>query len=229
MFVVEGEGGLTPGAAHETKNTAWGLGLSTWSSWSTGTTSASTRVRLRASCTDRRLTGSSLTAGGSRGPRTALSGSGSPRLSSKPHAATTLRAVPSIAWFKTRKGRGLWQVRLRQPRQSLADALRSSSGRLRKQFMERYGVEYHGVDEPAPSDPAEVQGAGCANLRVTMEVLRRDEELVDWLSDRLVSIAESVPENIEGFRLGDGASQGVHRSPFLRLRALPGQALEAAW
>ena len=28
VFVVEGEGGLTPGAAHETKNSAWGLGLS---------------------------------------------------------------------------------------------------------------------------------------------------------------------------------------------------------
>ena len=27
VFVVEGEGGLTPGAAHETKNAAWGLGL----------------------------------------------------------------------------------------------------------------------------------------------------------------------------------------------------------
>ena len=28
VFVVEGEGGLTPGAAHETKNSAWGLWLS---------------------------------------------------------------------------------------------------------------------------------------------------------------------------------------------------------
>ena len=28
VFVVEGEGGLTPGSTHETKNTAWGLGLS---------------------------------------------------------------------------------------------------------------------------------------------------------------------------------------------------------
>ena len=27
VFVVEGEGGLTPGATHEVKNTAWGLGL----------------------------------------------------------------------------------------------------------------------------------------------------------------------------------------------------------
>ena len=28
VFVVEGEGGLTPGASHETRNAAWGLGLS---------------------------------------------------------------------------------------------------------------------------------------------------------------------------------------------------------
>src|SRR5450756_2758214 len=28
VFTVEGEGGLTPGSAHETKNSAWGLGLS---------------------------------------------------------------------------------------------------------------------------------------------------------------------------------------------------------
>ena len=27
MFAFEGEGGLTPGAVHETLNTAWGLGL----------------------------------------------------------------------------------------------------------------------------------------------------------------------------------------------------------
>ncbi len=27
VFVFEGEGGLTPGSAHEAKNTAWGLGL----------------------------------------------------------------------------------------------------------------------------------------------------------------------------------------------------------
>ena len=27
VFVFEGEGGLTPGSSHETKNTAWGLGL----------------------------------------------------------------------------------------------------------------------------------------------------------------------------------------------------------
>ena len=41
-----------------------------------------------------------------------------------------------------------------------------------------------------------------------MEVLRRDDDLVEWLSDRLVAIAGTVPEAIEGFRLG-GKAAGV--------------------
>ena len=41
------------------------------------------------------------------------------------------------------------------------------------------------------------------NLHVAMSVLRRDDDLVDWLSDRLVAIADTVPEAIEGFRLGE--------------------------
>ena len=41
-----------------------------------------------------------------------------------------------------------------------------------------------------------------ANLRVAMSVLRRDDDLVTWLSDRLLAIAGTVPEEIDGFRLG---------------------------
>ena len=33
VFVMEGEGGLTPGASHETKNSAWGLGLDNLVFW----------------------------------------------------------------------------------------------------------------------------------------------------------------------------------------------------
>ena len=64
VFVVEGEGGLTPGASHETRNSAWGLACRTWSSWSTGTTSASTTRRSPAWCTARPPPGSRATAGG---------------------------------------------------------------------------------------------------------------------------------------------------------------------
>jgi transketolase len=35
-----------------------------------------------------------------------------------------------------------------------------------------------------------------------MSVLRRDEDLVTWLSDRLAAIAGTVPDDFDGFRLG---------------------------
>ena len=56
-------------------------------------------------------------------------------------------SVPSVAWFKTRKGRGYgkydaashgvpWPINSEQ------------FWAVRKQFMARYGVEYEGVDGP---------------------------------------------------------------------------------
>jgi transketolase len=41
-----------------------------------------------------------------------------------------------------------------------------------------------------------------ANYATALSVLRRDDGLVDWLSDRLLAIAGTVPERIGGFRLG---------------------------
>jgi transketolase len=73
---------------------------------------------------------------------------------------------------------------------------------VRKQFMARYGVTYEGVDSPAPADPAAVQAQAAANLGIAMSVLRRDEDLVTWLSDRLAAVAGTVPDSVDGFRLG---------------------------
>ena len=76
VFAFEGEGGLTPGAAHETKNSAYGLGLDNLLYVSTGTTSASTTSpysQLRAR--HARATGSRRTAGASWRRRTAATGS----------------------------------------------------------------------------------------------------------------------------------------------------------
>jgi transketolase len=78
----------------------------------------------------------------------------------------------------------------------------------RKEFMARHGVEYQGVDSPAPADSDAVKEQATANLGIAMNVLRRDDDLVTWLSDRLQAIAGSVPEQIDGFRLGS-RSAGV--------------------
>ena len=58
-------------------------------------------------------------------------------------------------------------------------------------------MQYQGVDEPAPADPEAVQAQAKANLRIAMSVLDRDDDLVTWLSDRLVAIAGSVPDEVE--------------------------------
>jgi transketolase len=73
---------------------------------------------------------------------------------------------------------------------------------VRQEFMDRHGVEYAGVDEPAPKDAAEQQAQARHNFEVAMGVLRANTELVDAISDRLVEVAGLVPDQVEGFNLG---------------------------
>jgi transketolase len=207
VFAVEGEGGLTPGGAHEAKHTAWGLGLSNlvflldWNDFGIDPRPLSAVVHGGPedwfAPYGWRVLGTEH--GSDWGPvtRTVLEGS----------CGENPDATPTVAWFKTRKGRGYGKY----------DAASHGTPwplnapqfwEVRKDFMAKYGVEYEGVDEPAPGDQAALREQAEANLRTAVGVLRRDETLVDWLSDRLTAIADTVPDQIEGFRLG-GASTGV--------------------
>jgi transketolase len=199
VFVFEGEGGLTPGSAHETKNTAWGLGLDNlivmvdWNDFGIDPRPASSVVA--GTPTDWfapygwRVTGTEH--GMEWGPvtRTVLD------------AACGSSQEPTMAWFVTQKGRGYGKVDAAShgtPFPMNAEQFWAT----RKRFMAKYGVAYEGVDSPAPADPDAVQAQAAANLRIAMSVLRRDDDLVTWLTDRLLAIAGTVPEDIEGFRLG---------------------------
>ncbi len=205
VFVVEGEGGLTPGGAHEAKNTAWGLGLSNlvflvdWNDYGIDPRPASSVVN--GSPVDWfapygwRVTGTEQ--GSEWGPVT--------QAVLEVACGANPKGAPSVAWFKTRKGRGYgkydaashgtpWPMNSEQ------------FWAVRKQFMARYGVEYEGVGGPAPASPVALRAQEEANLRVVMGVLRRDDDLVEWLSNRLIDIAGTVPEAIEGFRLGGKAA-----------------------
>ncbi len=200
VFGLEGEGGLTPGGAHETKQSAWGLGLSNlvllvdWNDFGIDPRPASsvvsgTPVDWFAPC-GWRVTGTE--SGSEWGPvtRAVLEGA----------CGDNPEHVPTMAWFRTRKGRGYgkydsashgapWPINSEQ------------FWNGRKDFMTRYGVEYVGVDAPAPSG-GDLRSQAEANLRVALSVLDRDEGLVDWLSERLTTIAEGVPDHIDGCRLG---------------------------
>ena len=201
VFVFEGEGGLTPGSAHETKNSAWGLGLDNlvfmvdWNDFGIDPRPASSVVAgtpvdwfapygWRVTGTEHGMEWEPVT-------RTVL------EASCGPHADL----APTMAWFVTQKGRGYGKVDAAShgtPFPMNAEQFWAT----RKRFMDRYGVTYEGVDSPAPADPAAVQAQAAANLGIAMSVLRRDEDLVTWLSDRLAAIADTVPSEIDGFRLG---------------------------
>ena len=201
VFVFEGEGGLTPGSAHETKNTAWGLGLDNlvflldWNDYGIDPRPASSVVH--------------------GGPADWFEPYGwrvlgtSEGMSWGPVTETVLAAVgssdaPTMAWFRTVKGRGYGKEGA--PSHGTPWPMNAPEfWSVRAGFMARHGVAYEGFEAPAPSDPAAVQAQAEANLRIAMSVLRRDPSLVRWLSDRLRSVASLVPDAIEGCSLGSGA------------------------
>jgi transketolase len=204
VFVVEGEGGLTPGAAHETKNSAWGLGLSNlvflidWNDFGIDERPASAVVH--GTPVDWfepygwRVTGTDD--GMSWGPvaRAVLDAARGPNPT----------RAPSAAWLKTRKGRGYGKFDAAShgtPHKQHSPEFWAT----RREFAARYGVTYQGMDEPATPDASALAAEAQANFAAVLEVLRRDEALVDWLSDRLLEVAAAVPEKIPGSRVRAGS------------------------
>ena len=201
VFVVEGEGGLTPGAAHESTISAWGLGLSNlvflvdWNDFGIDERPASAVVHgtpvdwfepygWRVTGAEHGMEWDSVipaVVDAARGPNPA--------------------GAPSMAWFRTRKGRGYGKFDAAShgiPHKQHAPEFWA----VRHEFMARYGVQYQGADQAAPADADASAAEATANFKAAIEVLRRDDKLVDWLSDRLLENAVSVPEQIEGTRVG---------------------------
>jgi transketolase len=212
VFTVEGEGGLTPGAAHETKNSAWGLGLANlvflvdWNDFGIDARAASTVVHgtpvdwfapygWRVTGTDEGMEWASVTRAvldAARGPNPA--------------------GAPSMAWFRTRKGRGYGKFDAAShgtPHKQHSPEFWA----VRRDFAEHYGVEYSGMDGPAPTEPVALNAETEANFRTAISVLRRDDALVDWLSDRLLAIAATVPEEIPGAHVGEPVGEPTVGKP----------------
>jgi transketolase len=213
VFVVEGEGGLTAGASHETRNAAWGLGLSNlvflvdWNDYGIDDFPASSVVPGTPStwfgAYDWRVTG---TMDGSEwGPVT--------RAVLEAARGENRDRVPSVAWFRTRKGRGY--LKYDSKSHGSPHAMNSAPfWELRRQFMTKYGMNYVGVDEPAPAESAAVREQAAENLRRAAAVLADHPAVVDAVSDRLISLAAQVPDEIGGVTIG-GRGADVFSNPRL--------------
>jgi transketolase len=213
VFVVEGEGGLTAGASHETRNAAWGLGLANliflldWNDFGIDDFAASSVVP-----------GTPATWFGSYEWRVAGTMDGSEwspvtRAILEVACGENPDRVPSVAWFRTRKGRGYGKYDNKS--HGSPHAMNSAPfWELRKAFMAKYGASYAGVDEPAPSDPGALHEQAAENLRRAAGVLADHAEVVDAISNRLIELAAQVPEQVDGLRVG-GHGADVFSDPRL--------------
>ncbi|HLE59273.1 MAG TPA: transketolase, partial [Candidatus Limnocylindria bacterium] len=220
VFVMEGEGGLTPGASHETRNTAWGLGLSNlvflidWNDYGIDDPAISSVVpgtpESWFGAYDWRVTGTQQGSEWESVTRTVLEAA----------RGENPNRVPSMGWFRTRKGRGYGKYDNKShgtPWPMNAPEFWA----VRRSFMERHAVTYAGVDEPAPADAAERTAQARHNLSVAIGVLRANTAAIDALSDRLIEVAASVPDRVEGFNLG-GRGAAIFDDPrFTDVAAYP--------
>ena len=205
VLVLEGEAGLTPGAVHEAMNSAWGLGLDNlyyivdWNDFGIDDHPVSSVVY-----------GTPNDWFGSHGWRVFSAESGdewgpvtqailSMMLGEGPEG------VPSVTWVKTRKGREYLKYDNKShgaPHKIDCDLFWET----KRPFAEKYGVTFANFDACAPDEPEALRAEFEANLRAVIDVLHRDQDLIDYLADTLVALGESVPEEIPAFRLGQRAS-----------------------
>lgn len=200
VVVFEGEGGITPGAAHESKNSAWGLGLDNlyfcidWNDFGIDDRPCSSVVH-----------GTPVDWFEPYGWRVFGTERGSEWESIVEPFISAMELqngdqVPTMIWFKTRKGRGYLKYD-NKSHGTPHPINHELFWQTKKEFMDKYGVEFDGYGQPAPKDPAAIKEQFRNNLKIVADVIRSDQELVDYLANRLVELGESVPVDIPAFRL----------------------------
>ncbi len=207
VFMLEGDAGLTPGGVYESMNSAWALGLDNlyfaidWNDYGIDDHALSTTVY-----------GTPEDWFGSHGWRVFGAEIGNEW---GPVTQTFLamvmeenpERVPSVAWFKTRKGREYLKYDNKShgaPHQINCEVFWET----KRPFAEKYDVEFTNFGGCAPQGAEALRAEFRANLKAVIDVLHRDQALVDYLADRLIELGESVPQEISSFRLN---KQGVFR------------------
>ena len=219
VFAFEGEGGLTTGASHETRNSAWGLGLDNlvyvvdWNDEGIDPRPASSVLwggpRDWFGAAGWKVTG---TENGSEWDSVASA------LLEGVHGPNPDR-VPICVWGKTIKGRGYGVTGYKS--HGTPHKLNSELyWQTRQEFTNKYGIAFEGQGQAAPADAAALREQVATNLQLALSLFERDPELLDYVADRLVEIGDSVPEQPSSFRLdtsknpfADGAFWDFQRYP----------------
>jgi len=200
VFAFEGEGGLTPGASHETKNSAYGLGLSNlvfFIDWN--------NFGIDDQPIDSVVHGDPVSWFEPYGWKVSGTPDGEDwdavtRVILEAARGDNPDGRPCMAWAKSRKGRGYHKFDNKShgsPHKMNSDLF----WQCRKDFADTYGVQWESFGSPA-GDTAEMTRQLNANLNVALDVIRSDDACLNYLSDRLVAVGDAVPETVGTFRLG---------------------------
>lgn len=200
VFAMEGEGGATTGSAHESTNSAWGLGLDNltvlldWNDFGIDARPASSLVY-----------GTPTDWFGSHGWRCYGDEQG---MEWAPVTRSIIQAVneedkrqrPALVWLRTRKGREYGKFDYAShgaPHKKNSPEFWETKA----PFQEKYGVTFDGYGNPVPADTAAEKEQQAKNFQVALSVMRDDPDLYRYIADRLVELGESVPDQPGGFRL----------------------------
>ncbi|MFN0207128.1 MAG: transketolase [Planctomycetota bacterium] len=191
VIALEGEGGLTTGATHETKNTSWGLGLGNlmylidWNDFGIDDPRNSSVVHGDPDSWFRpygwRVEG-------------AADGENFEQLLGALHAicSDSNSNYPGVVWFKMRKGRGYNKYDNHShgsPHKTHSKEFWSTKA----PFQEKYGVKFESFGDAAPADAAMLLKHSQSHFDTLREVLCNTPGLVDFIADRIVEIGDSVP------------------------------------
>ncbi len=204
----EGDAGLTPGANHETMNSAWALGLNNlyfvidWNNF--GIDDHPLKETVYGTPNDWFASHGWRVVGTEKGsdwePLT--------RMIVELYFGENPGKLPNIGWMKTRKGRGY----LKYDNKSHGSPHPINSEifwETKKPFQEKYGVRFEGFGQPAPESEAGRREQYRKNIQVVLDVLRQDSRLVDYIADTLAELGDSVPNDAPSFKFQQG-----EKSPF---------------
>lgn len=201
VFAFEGEGGLTTGAAHEAKNSAYGLGLGNliyfvdWNDY--GIDDRAFSSVIHGTPVDWFQPYGWRVEGTEEGENWEAVLATYLRLFDN---SDEYRHTPKVLWTKNRKGRdyGVYDNKSHGTAHKMNSELFWAT---KQPFAEKYGVEFDGFGEPAPAEYETQKRQSRRNLEVVMSVLHQDQDMVDYLAETLVELGDAVPEEIPTCRV----------------------------
>jgi len=202
VFAFEGEGGLSTGATHETLNSAWGLGLGNivyyidWNDYGIDSRPFSSIVKStpqelfetkgwHVEGTDNCEDWESFTTA----YYDLLVGKAK-------------NNIPKMIYAKSRKGRG---YHVFDEKSHGVPHKRNSElfWKTKEDFSTKYDVSFDGFGESAAETREEQVEQATIYFKTVLSVLRDNQDLVDYLADRLVELGDSVPESIDSCIISD--------------------------